>query len=152
MAVIKKETDKSMKYYNFIVNVQLYLHAVVFALYAWTHLQGMFFGYGKASKLYEQYPALKSVELIMAAVAILSMLFCIFTRMQMYYFKKRGPLCFYLVLGISGFYHVLYDAMASYVTKAVMLTQQDLGSMVSTAFIIVICNIYLRNRAELFTE
>lgn len=149
---IEKETEYPMKWYKFAVYFQLFAFAVLNVIQGIMHLIGPVFGYGKAAAIVERYPALKTVDVIMAVFAFLLAVLCLADRQLLWYYKKQGPKLYLLVMGLSSTQHFIYSALSSIVIRLPIFTQSDIGALISTIVILVLFRNYFKERAGLFTE
>lgn len=147
----EKETEYPMKWYKFAVYFQLFAFAVMNMIWGMMHLMGPIFGYGKASEVIEKYPDIETIEIIMAVLAFLLAILCLVDRQLLWHYKVQGPKLYLLVMAFSGIYNFIYSALASIVIGLPIFTQYDIGGLISTIIIVVLCRNYFKERKELFT-
>lgn len=148
----EKETEYPMKWYKFAVYFQLFAFAALNVLQGIMHLMGFIFGYGKASVIVERYPELKIVDIIMAVFAFLVAILCLVDRQLLWHYKVQGPKIYLLVMALSGVQNFLYSALSSIVIRLPIFRQYDIGGLISTIVIVILCRNYFKERAALFTE
>lgn len=148
----EKETEYPMKWYKFAVYFQLFAFAALNMIWGMMHLMGPIFGYGKASEVIEKYPNIEIVEIIMAVLAFLLAILCLVDRQLLWHYKVQGPKLYLLVMAFSGIYNFIYSALASIVIGLPIFTQYDIGGLLSTIIIVVLCRNYFKERSTLFTE
>ncbi len=146
------ETKHPMKWYKFAVYFQLFAFAVLYVLQGIVHLHGFILGFGSAETIMTKYPALKAVEMVLAIVGFLIAVLCILARQLLWYFKAWGPKVYLIVMALSGLYSCIYNGLASLVIGMPVFTQYDIGSLISTIFIVIACRDYFANRADLFVD
>ena len=148
----EKETEYPMKWYKFAVYFQLFAFALLNVIQGIMHLAGPIFGYGKASEVIARYPDLEIVEIIMAVFAFLVAILCLVDRQLLWHYKVQGPKIYLLVMALSGIHSFIYSALSSIVVRLPIFTQYDIGGLISTIVIVVLCRNYFKERASLFTE
>lgn len=145
-------TQHPMKWYKFAVYFQLFAFAVIYVAQGITHLQGIINGFGTAESLYLKYPALKQVEIATAVLGFLIAILAIVSRQLLWYFHPKAPKVYLLVMALAGSYHFIYDGLASLVVGMPIFTTYDVGGIISTVPIVLICRGYFANRSDLFSE
>lgn len=143
-------TQHPMKWYQFAVYVQLFAFAVIYVVQGMMHLQGLFHGYGTAEALYVKHPTLKQVEVIMAVLGFAIAVLSIVSRQLLWYFHPKAPVVYIMVMALAGLYHFIYDGLASLVIGIPVFTVYDIGGLVSTVAIVLMCRGYFANRSDLF--
>lgn len=146
----KIETEHPMRWYYFAVYFQLFAFALINVVQGMTHLTGFIAGYGTAAEIYEKYPALNTVEMIMAVLAFITAVLCLVARQFLWYFKAWGPRLYLLVMAVSGVYSFVYSALSSIIIRLPIFTAYDIGGFISTIIIVVLCYNYFKTRADLF--
>lgn len=141
-----------MRWYDFAVYFQLFAFAALNAVQGSMHLMGLISGYGEAAELYARYPALKIVEIIMAVFAFLVAVLCLVDRQLLWYYKAWGPKLYLFVMAFSSLHSFIYNALSSIVIRLPIFTQYDIGGLLSTIVIVVLCRNYFKERMALFTE
>lgn len=148
----KVETEYPMNWYHFAVYFQLFAFAAVNILQGLTHLTGFVAGYGEAADLYEKYPALNVVEVIMAVLAFAVAVLCLVDRQLLWHYKVWGPKIYLVVMALSGTQTFIYDALSSIVIHLPVFRQSSIGGLVSTVIIVVLCRNYFKERSALFVK
>lgn len=145
-------TQHPMKWYRFAVCFQLFAFAVIYVVQGLMHLQGFVGGFGTAEELYIKYPTLKQVEVIIAVLGFAIAILSIVSRQLLWYFHPKAPRVYLYVMALAGFYHFIYDGLASLVIGLPIFTFYDIGGVVSTVAIVAACRIYFVNRSDLFQK
>lgn len=145
-------TEHPMKWYRFTVSFHLFAFAVIYVIQAITHLQGLMQGFGSAEELYVEYPALKQVEVVLAVLGFGIAVLSLVARRLLRLFHPRGPKIYLVVMALAGCYHFIYSALASLVIGLPVFTAYDMGGVLSTVAIVVLCRGYYENRKELFQK
>lgn len=143
-------TEHPMKWYQFTVYFQLFAFAAIYVVQAMMHLQGLIKGFGTAEELYIKYPTLKQVEVIMAILGFFIAVLSIVARQLLWHFHAKGPKAYLLVMALAGLYSFIYDGLASLVIGLPIFTGYDIGEVISTVAIVILCKNYFENRRELF--
>lgn len=146
------ETEHPMKWYRFAVYFQLFAFAVLYVVQGTLHLQGFIMGFGTAETMIAKYPALKTVEIVLAILGFLIAVLCVIARQLLWYFKAWGPKVYLIVMALCGLYNFICNGLASLVIGLPVFTQYDIASVISTIFIVIACRTYFANRADLFVE
>ncbi len=144
-------TSHPMKWYQFAVYFHLFAFAVIYVAQGMTHLQGIMNGFGTAEALYLKYPALKQVEVATAILGFIIAILSIVSRQLLWYFHPKAPVVYLIVMVLAGSYHFIYDGLASLVIGMPIFTVYDIGGIISTVPIVLICRGYFENRRDLFS-
>ena len=145
-------TEHSMKWYQFAVYFHLFAFAVIYVAQGVTHLQGIMNGFGTAEALYLKYPALKQVEMATAILGFIIAILSIVSRQLLWFFHPKAPIVYLIVMALAGSYHFIYDGLASLVIGMPIFTVYDIGGIISTVPIVMICRGYFANRKDLFSQ
>lgn len=145
-------TQQPMKWYQFAVYFHLFAFAVIYVVQGMMHLQGLLYGFGTAEALYTEHPTLKQVEVIMAVLGFAIAVLSVISRQLLWYFHPKAPAVYLAVISLAGCYHFIYDGLASLVIGLPIFTVYDLGGVISTVAIVLMCRRYFVNRSELFRK
>lgn len=145
-------TQHPMKWYQFAVYFQLFAFAVMYVIQGMMHLQGLLYGFGTAEALYAKYPTLKQVEVIMAMLGFAIAVLSVISRQLLWNFHPKAPAVYIAVISLAGCYHFIYDGLASLVIGLPIFTAYDIGGVISTVAIVLMCRRYFANRSDLFQK
>lgn len=151
-----EEEKKSykMKWFKFIIYVQLFLGAVVMGIQGIPYITGTVYGelselvyamWGQSLRICDMFYGVANIILAVAAIVV---------RMRLAKFKKNGPLCYLIYFGVQGVVSVIYT-----LTTAAIIGQFPTDSIATFAGIILGTMIalatnytYFDNRKELFVN
>ena len=142
-----------MKWYHFVIWVQLFLASVFAFFTAFQYFTGGHYGEGAAELVYSYYGSgLKILDMIMAVCCVASIVWALYARQQLKNFRRQAPrvyigyLCFYATMTIG------YLIGASAITKEFLLDTENVTNLITTIIMIVLNKIYFKKRASLFVQ
>ena len=144
-----------MKWFKFIIWVQLFLSALVYLGNAIQALTGGQY-HGEADLIYSVFPAMKGADTFMGIACLALAIFAIVVRFQLSGYRKLGPKLYlgHLVAGVvvTVIYTALsVNAMAGYGDTA-SLWSEAIGTVIGNV-IVIVCNIiYFKKREHLFVN
>ena len=147
-----------MKWYKFVIWVQLFLSALSLAGTGVMLLTGAQYmtEYGNAKDLvYMFYAGLQVVDIVFAVVFIALAVFAIVVRMNLAKFKRGATNQYLAFLGANIAAQILYLVVLAIVTQVGPLEALDFSTaiqLVSSFIMIVLSKIYFDKRAHLFTN
>ena len=147
-----------MKWYKFVIWVQLFLSALSLAGTGVMLLTGAQYmtEYGNAKDLvYTFYAGLQVVDIVFAVVFIALAVFAIVVRMNLAKFKRGATNQYLAFLGGNIVAQILYLVALAIVTQVGPLEALDSSTviqLVSSVVMIVLSKIYFDRRAHLFTN
>lgn len=149
-----------MKWYKFIIYVQLFLSALTGLVNGIKYITGSV--YGNASEretVYELFPSMKTVSTITGILLLAAAVVAIIARQKLAGFKHDGPMFYYITCGISISASLIY-CIAAYselskyswlVNTSSYLAGSIIGILISVGLLIANI-IYFGHRKDMFTN
>ena len=149
-----------MKWYKFIIYVQLFLSALTGLVNGIKYITGSV--YGNASEretVYELFPSMKTVSTITGILMLAAAVVAIIARQKLAGFKHDGPMFYYITCGISIGASLIY-CIAAYselskyswlVDTSSYLAGSIIGILISVGLLIANI-IYFGHRKDMFTN
>ena len=141
-----------MKWFKFIIYVQLFLSMLFNVLAAIDAFTGLPYGDEKAI-VYALYPSLKTIDIIYGVLLILLAAAAFVARQKLAGFKKDGPNAYLIFLGANVLVSVLYFILVKVSTGLSfgdLNTRSVIPSLVVSAALIAVNADYFRKRRHLF--
>ena len=148
----KKQTEHSMKWYKFIIYVQLFLSAIVSFASAISLLTGSYYG-GKenADLVYYYYGnGLKIFDISLVIISLGLVVMAIVARTKLKNFKVGAPQFYLKLLILSCAVTVISVLVPSLITGEFLFNSSMFGSLAGNITMIFINKSYFEKRAELF--
>lgn len=140
-----------MKYYKFVIWVQLFLSAVVGVSQGILLLTGRIYetvSDVSAKLLYAFYPGMHTVNILFGLIYIALAVAAIYVRQQLAHFKTKAPDLYYIYLIAQMAATFLYGVLQN------LIIASGLGSAVPNLIVMIIllvlCRIYFEKRRALF--
>ena len=140
-----------MKYYKFVIWVQLFLSAVVGVSQGILLLTGRIYetvSDVSAELLYAFYPGMHAVNILFGLIYIALAVAAIYVRQQLAHFKTKAPDLYYIYLIAQMAATFLYGVLQN------LIIASGLGSAVPNLIVMIIllvlCRIYFEKRRALF--
>jgi len=140
-----------MKYYKFVIWVQLFLSAVVGVSQGILLLTGRIYetvSDVSAELLYAFYPGMHTVNILFGLIYIALAVAAIYVRQQLAHFKTKAPDLYYIYLIAQMAATFLYGVLQN------LIIASGLGSAVPNLIVMIIllvlCRIYFEKRRALF--
>lgn len=152
---IKTKPSKSMKWYKFVIWVQLFLSAILNLGTGIRYLTGTIYG-ESASAVYLIYSRLKLLDILMGLLSIIAAVLAIFVRQSLAHYKKSGPGMYYIywIYGIA--YNVIYLFGLGVVGLLGVIGSQvgsQFGTTIAVSCVMLVLNImYFTKRMDLFVN
>lgn len=140
-----------MKWFKFIIYVQLILSALGYWAEFLFYLSGAYYG-EDAELVYEVFPGMEPLDMGMALLCLALGIFAIVVRFQLAKFKRTGPMLLHIFLAVG------IGIALAYQVAAIIITHQNLvtvGTVCTTIALVVmlVCNfIYFGRRKDLFVN
>ena len=153
-APLNHAPDMPMKWFKFVIYVQLFLAALVNLGSAVQALTGSQYN-GEADLVYAFFPALKTADTLYGILCIAAAVFAIVTRFQLSGYRANGPKFYIGLLVANIVIPIIYGVMASSAMSGFdtsSIWSSTAGSMVGSV-ILLVCNIiYFNKRKHLFVN
>ena len=143
-----------MKWFKFIIYVQLFFNAVIFVIQGIQYITGGIYGVA-APFVYALYgQGLKLLDMLFGVVCIVFAVAAIWLRMRLAGFKKKAPLYYLLYIGIQGVVSVGYSLAVAAITNQFTIGTFAplLGTIFGSLMSLVINYLYFDKRKELFVN
>lgn len=143
-----------MKWYKFIIWVQLFLSALSLVGTGIMLLTGTHYGDAKAL-VYMVYGGLQAADIIFAIVFIALAVCCIIVRMNLAKFKKGAPTQYLILLGANIAAQLVYALALAAITQINVFQAMDSSAVVqiiTSVVMIILSKIYFDKREHLFTN
>lgn len=153
-AVPVNNTALGMKWFKFIIWVQLFLNAILNVREGIIGLTGAQYD-GMAERVYRFYENLKIYDTIYGVAVILLAAYAIWVRFKLSGFKKDGPMMYFICLGANIVIPLIYIALFCSETNLSIGDALSNGSSTTIVgcFVMLIVNIvYFKNRKHLFVN
>lgn len=144
--------QRPMKWFKFMIYFALFAAAVLNFANAFQYATGMIYG-GSAGIVYEVFPKLKLIDMIMGGACFVLAIFNIITRNSLAKFKSSGPklLTTSYILIIAT--NVIYYAAATNVIGSNASTISTLiTSCLGTVIMLIANGIYFKHRKHMFVN
>lgn len=145
-------TALGMKWFKFIIWVQLFLNAILNVRQGIIALTGAHYD-GAADRVYRIYENLKIYDTIYGVAVILLAVFAIWTRFKLSEFKKDGPVMYFIFLGANIVLPLIYVIFVAGELSASVgeVLSNGPGTTIIGCLVMLIANIvYFKNRKHLF--
>ncbi len=147
-------TALGMKWFKFIIWVQLFLNAILNVRQGIIALTGAHYD-GAADRVYRIYENLKIYDTIYGVAVILLAVFAIWTRFKLSEFKKDGPVMYFIFLGANIVLPLIYVIFVAGELSASVgeVLSNGPGTTIIGCLVMLIANIvYFKNRKHLFVN
>lgn len=147
-------TALGMKWFKFIIWVQLFLNAILNVREGIIGLTGAQYD-GMAERVYRFYENLKIYDTIYGVAVILLAAYAIWVRFKLSGFKKDGPMMYFICLGANIVIPLIYVALASGeigVSMGDVLSNGSSTTIVGSIIMLVVNIVYFKNRKHLFVN
>ena len=147
-----------MKWFKFIIWVQLFLSALMLAATSVMLFTGSRYmtEYGNARDLvYLFFQGLQVVDIIFAVVFLALAIWCIVVRMGLAKFKKGAPTQYLILLGANIAAQLVYALALAAITQINVFQAMDSSAVVqiiTSVVMIILSKIYFDKREHLFTN
>lgn len=153
---MEQEVQKmyKMKWFKFIIYVQLFFNAVVFIVQGIPYISGTVYG-EMTEMVYTYYgQALRICDILFGGVNIVLAVVAIVVRMRLAKYKKNGPLCYLIYWGAQGVFSVAYTLATCVIIGAFPSTNiaTMVGVIIGTILALGFNYTYFDNRKELFVN
>ena len=145
---------RGMKWFKFIIYVQLFLAAIMNTLTAVSVLSGNVYS-GKAEQVYSTFPKMKGADIFYGVCLLAIAAFAIFVRFRLAGFYRNGPAMYYSLQVASLVVSVGYVFIASLILGVSFGSMMNVSSSASlvTSIVMLVVNInYFGKRSDLFVN
>lgn len=146
--------ELGMKWFKFIIYVQLFLSALANLGTGISVLTGSQYGEGK-ELVYYVFSSLKTVDVLYGVVLIVLAVGAIYVRMQLAGYRANGPKLYLVLMSATALASFIYIIAASSaigeLSRSLNLTTY-ITNLIISALLIVINAMYFKKRAHLFVN
>lgn len=139
----------SMKWYKFVIYVQLFLSAIVNFCNAATYFAGLHYQ-GNAESVYYFFPNMRALDIVMGIFCMALAVFAIVVRQRLAKFKKDGPMLYLILFGIQAALNMLYLSFATGITGINAFDASVCSAIVAPIVLLVTNKVYFEKRKDLF--
>lgn len=146
--------SQGMKWFKFIIWVQLILNAIASALNAFALFTGASYG-GSADMVYAFYSGMRAVDVVFGIVYLALAAGAVLVRMGLAKFRRGAPALYLTFLAAHIAAQILYAVFVMVVTGISPLDMFDISTVTSTigdVALILINRVYFERRAHLFVN
>lgn len=144
------EQQLPMNWYKFVIWVQLFLSAAVFAITGFLYVTGL--RYGKNSIIYDWYPGARIVDILLGIVYLLMAPMAVFVRQQLVQFKKNST---FLLLGYYCLQipvNIVYAFLYTLILGANCFNASFFGTIIGTGILVALSYVYFDKRKAYFNQ
>lgn len=145
---------QGMKWFNFIIWVQLFLNAILNVRQGIIALTGAHYD-GAADRVYRFYENLKLYDSAYGVAAIIIAVFAVFVRFRLSGFKKNGPMLYFICLGaniVIPFIYVVFVSGEVGASVGKVLSNGPDTTIIGFIVMFIINIFYFKNRKHLFVN
>lgn len=149
-----RNDPRGMKWYKFIIYVQLFANALLNAYNAYLYVTGELYGENKAL-IFSVYPSLKNLGLICGLCFAALAVFALLARQRLAHFRANGPAFYYLVIVANILLPIACLVATSTATGLALgdLVSSDMFTSFAVSLALLIVNmIYFGKRKDLFVN
>lgn len=141
--------EHSMKWYKFVIYVQLFLSALINLYTAVMDFTGGNYG-SEADMVYAYYGGLKVLDVLMGIVSLALAVLALIVRQKLKNYKADGPKWYISLLAFSIIVSVAYMLLVYLVTGVQVLDSSIVVSLVGNVILLTANKKYFDNRKDLF--
>ena len=139
----------SMKWYKFVVYVQLFLAALSALGSGIMMMTGLHYG-GYSEHVYAAYGDMKIIDIAFGIFYLVCIPIAIITRQKLAKYKADGPMFLMLTIVLSLAISLLYAVSSALVTGVNVFDATVIGTIIGNVALIVGNHIYFKKRKDLF--
>lgn len=146
-----KTPEHPMRWFKFIIYVQLFLSALGYLWDFVCYLSGIHYG-EDAELVYKAFPGIDVLDMGMALLCLGMAVFAIVVRVQLAKFKRTGPMLLQIFLAVGISMTLAYLVAAIIITRQNLVTVSTVSSIIAL-LVMLVCNfIYFGRRKDLFVN
>ena len=151
-----KTPDMPMKWFKFIIYVQLFLNALLNLGNAIQALTGSQYD-GNAELVYLMFDGLQTMDTLYGIVLLGLAAFAIYTRFRLSGYYENGPSCYYILLIVQLVASLIYtyaanELIASITGSSISAESTYIGNIIGNVLLLVINYVYFNKRKHLFNN
>jgi hypothetical protein len=153
-----KEQEQGMKWFKFIIWVQLFATALVDLYNGYQYLTGALYNssdHKMSDVVYNLYSGLKQCDMLFGVIFIIMAVYAIIVRFMLAGFKKNGPTLYFILIAMAIVIQMAYTTIVSMITKVNLFVSQTSSPIVviMVDIILLIVNIiYFGKRKHKFVN
>lgn len=149
---VVEKPQHPMKWFKFIIYVQLFLNVVFLGFQGVSFITGMQYG-ANADLIYAYYGnALKAFDILCGFMYLALSIFAFYTRTQLAKFKKNGPKCYLIFWGTQEVVAIIYAICIIVITQQFVLLPTLFAGLLGTVISICLYYVYFKKRKDLFVN
>lgn len=142
-----------MNWYKALIYAILFLSAIANLINSIKYFTGIIYGdQATAKSVYEQFAALKPLDILTGCVLLGIAVLAIVTRFALAKFKKSGPVLLYAVYLSNIIYTFVYTIAASSIAKTNLFNYSTIISVIISVVMLFANYKYFTKRKELFVK
>ncbi len=146
-----QEVRFPMKWHKFLIYFSLWLGAIMNLIFGIVMLAGGQYG-GYAAYVYEAFPVLRVVDILMGLVMIALAALCVVARFALAKYRRKGPGLLQLVYAVSALSYLIYLIVAVTSIGGSNIGAQPWIYLGVSVFMMIVNRIYYQKRAMLFVH
>ena len=143
--------EMPLKWFKFIIYVQLFLNALGYLITGMQLLTGLLYGQYRAAA-YAGYPALQAVDVIMGILSLGLMLMALVVSQKLAKFRRGAPRLYLIWIAAGIVVGVFYLVAASLVLGQLVMTGSIVGNLLGNVLLILLNLVYFQKREHLFVN
>lgn len=144
-----KNQTRGMAWYKFLIYISLFLSAVVNAISGLSQIIGAHYA-GQADLVYESFPTLRPVDIIVGALTVALGAFALYTRFRLAKFRQNGPKCLYILYAGAILIPLAYAVAASVIIGESVLNPTSVAQLITNLIMLGLNMMYFGKRNDLF--
>ena len=143
--------EMPLKWFKFIIYVQLFLNALGYLITGMQLLTGLLYGQYRAAA-YAGYPGLQAVDVIMGILSLGLMVMALVVRQKLAKFRRGAPRLYLIWIAAGIVVGVFYLVAASLVLGQLVMTGSIVGNLLGNVLLILLNLVYFQKREHLFVN
>lgn len=145
--------ERPMKWYKFVVYVQLFLAAILNLVNAVIYCSGLHYGSRSvAEQVYAYYGGMKWIDLLLGICSFACAVLAIVVRQKLKNFKMDGPKWYIILLALELIASLMYIILTYMLTRIMALDASIVTQIAVSAVLIFANKKYFDNRMDLFVN
>ncbi len=148
-----EQKEYGLKWYYFVVKVQLWLTMLVLLYNAFQYFQGAHYGEND-NAIYSTFPAIETVDLGFAIIMLIFVVFTFITRKSLARFEEKGVKNYLFLCYVLPLLSTIYSIVCCIAAKVPIEYVMDFGAFIVQVVLMLIYaifnTIYFRKRKALF--
>lgn len=150
-----QEELRPMKWFKFIIYFQLFATMVSYAISAFMYFTGMIYGEDYEYMCAVLGDGLRVCDVCMGLLCLMIGIYAFYVRMRLAKYKKNGPLCYLILLGLDPVVLLVYAICLCLISgnwQLLFASNSLVNSTLEAALLIALNYIYFNKRKALFVN